>query len=151
MAGNRRSGRPRKPTELHVAEGTYRADRHGAKRAEAQEEQAAAAIRRPSGMTRDEAWLWDLVVTELVRRRVVKEIDAPLLQSMCELWGLYRKAYRAAKKWPLDRDARIAINTYWRAFEVAASRFGLNASDRARLQFHDGEQKQKAILARKRG
>jgi phage terminase small subunit len=85
-------------------------------------------------MSVDEAWLWDGPVEERIEAGVVGASDGPMAWSMCELWGLYRGAVVEAKKDPINKEARIAVTGYWHAFEVAASRFGMNPSDRSKLR-----------------
>ena len=93
--------------------------------------------------------MWDQVVADLTSRGIAKKIDTAMLISLCELWGLYRQAMNAAKTMPTNKDARISVVTYWAKWEVAAATFGLNPSDRARLQIND-EAKPKSITARVR-
>lgn len=93
--------------------------------------------------------LWDEVVAELVSLGVATPLDVPMLKSMCEVWGLYRAAYKVAEDDPTDKDARIAVVAYWAKFEQAAARFGMNASDRGRLQI--AKKPKGGITARKRG
>ncbi len=93
--------------------------------------------------------MWDSHVRALEEMGVATPTDAAILQSMCELWGLYRMAYELAESMPIDKDARIAVTTYWAKFEAAAARCGLNPSDRGRLKVDVA--KPAGIQARKRG
>ncbi|MGD0655111.1 MAG: P27 family phage terminase small subunit [Thermoguttaceae bacterium] len=129
MSGNQNSGRLRKPDELHKLTGTFRPDRHGKNNSL----QVEVEPTKPRGMTKDEKWLWDSVIESLGGKGVLARIDTALLLSACELWGLYREALKAAKKNPVDKDARIAAVSYWQNFERAASRFGMDPASRARL------------------
>jgi len=56
-----------------------------------------------------------------------------MLESMCQWWGVYRAAMRQLLKRP-NKDTRIEADTAWRNYAAAASRFGLNPCDRAKLQ-----------------
>lgn len=93
--------------------------------------------------------LWDEVAGKLHEAKLLRVVDLPLLQSACELWGLYRRAYSAANRNPVDKDCRIAVTAYWAKFEQAAARFGLNPSDRQRLK--TDAPVRPAIAARQRG
>lgn len=139
MAGKKgRSGRkPAKPDAVRLADGTYRSDRHGLIELKPQ---AGGLPRKPIFACRHAEQLWDDIAAELAEIGVVKRIDASLLQSLCELWGLYRKSYAIAAQRPIDRDARISVVAYWAKFEQAAARFGLNPQDRSRLQIDKPKQ-----------
>lgn len=146
MAGNHRSGRPRKAAEQHILGGSFREDRHGP---------APAAIevvslpQRPESLDDLSGWLWDLVVSDLAEKGIARKLDTALLWSMCEIWSFYRRSVAAADKDPVDKDARCAVLAYWTAFERAASRCGLTPSDRARLNIQ-GETTKPKIASRKR-
>lgn len=87
---------------------------------------------KPSFMSGEASQLWDSLIEQVSHR--LKPEDMPLLQSACELWGLYRASYDEAVLDPTDKDARIAVTSYWAKFEQAAARFGLNPADRQRLK-----------------
>ena len=114
MAGNSRSGRRPDPTKAKAPK-------------------AVGEPVRPDFTDPEAAAFWDVVVPGLVKAGIVGELDSAALQTMCEMWGLYRAAYEQAEKFPIDRDRRIAVVSYQAAFEKWASRFGLTAADRARL------------------
>lgn len=147
MAGKRgRSGRRPKPRVLHIAEGTHRDDRHGAV---GDSFDAEGAPEKPEFSNPWAAQLWEQEVSDLINRGIAKKLDRAMLQSMCELWGLYRHSLSIAEDNPIDKDARIAVATYWAKFEQAAARFGMNASDRSRLKIE--KPKTPLIQQRKRG
>lgn len=134
MAGKRgKGGRPPKPVPVRIADGTHRNDRHGSVDALVQ---PAEAPEKPHFENAAAADLWDTLVAELIELGVAKSTDAALLQSMCEMWGLYRAAYSVAEQDPTDKDARIAVTSYWAKFETAASRCGMNPTDRGRLRIN---------------
>lgn len=76
-------------------------------------------------------------------------VDLALLQSTCEMWGLYRSAFALAAANPIDKDARIAVTSYWAKFEQGAARFGMNPSDRQRIKATKAAKP--SIQARQRG
>ena len=77
--------------------------------------------------------LWDFVVPDLAATGILRLVDTPMLQSMCELWGLYRQSYEMLVMEPADKDARNATLAYWTQFKDAASKCGLSPADRERL------------------
>ncbi len=126
------AGRPRKPTEMKVLEGTYRHDRDGPLPEDFS--QLDGEIATPEFPDPAALEMWNTHIQQLIDAGVVKPTDVPLAISMCELWGLYRHAYEAARKSPTDQDTRVALCSYWTKFEQASARFGMNPSDRSRLR-----------------
>jgi len=122
-------GRPPKPTQTKKLEGNP-----GKRPLSEAEPKAAGRPMRPESLTGDAAWLWDQVVEELGSSGVAKQIDTAMLWSLCEMWGFYRRAAKAAEEHPFDKDVRIAVTGYWSAFERAASKFGLDPATRSRLR-----------------
>lgn len=128
MAGNHRSGRPGKPTEKHIADGTFRADRHGTR-----DESAGGLPIKPDELDENGNWCWEFVVSSLSERGIAKQIDTILLTQMCQMWSLYCKSFELAKVDPTDKELRCAVVAYRREFDSIAARFGLTAADRQRL------------------
>ncbi len=140
-------GPPRKPTELLKLHGTYRDDRH-AKRGD--QTPPANPLTKPKGMSAAASKLWDQVVREHEARNLLGEIDQAALQSCCELWGFYRAAVARANKEPTNKEARIAVTSYWAAFNRAAVQFGLSPTARANLEIEKKPTDTPAAFARKR-
>ena len=134
-------GRPRKPVERKILDGTFRQDRDGPAPAGPLGEPA-----KPPFLSPIAADLWDLVVPGLVAQGVAGERDTPALVSMCEWWSLYRvnmdRLYQTAggqaRKVPLAgkpaRALQIGAAEASRQFQALAARFGLTPADRARLK-----------------
>lgn len=127
-------GRKPKTVEQLQAAGTYRADRHGRRRVATPASGAAAALARPSGLCGEAVTLWDQIAPELSAAGVIQPGDEPLLRMLCEVWALYRAAYREASLAPTDQAARSAVVAYAQAMDRLASRFGLSPSERGRLR-----------------
>jgi P27 family predicted phage terminase small subunit len=129
-------GRPRKPLPDLLLDGRYRSDRHG-EPCEVWLPDGAPTM--PDWLTDEARELWEALVPPLAQRGVATEIDAAELAAMCDWWKRYRQACRA-----LDDISDRQSNTYyrtqilagaaWKNFSSAASRFGLNPSDRAKLR-----------------
>ena len=75
--------------------------------------------RRPRGMSTDAARMWQLVVRAYSDKGVLAELDGPLLQSVCELWALYRLALNEAQTTPTNKVVRSAVLGYWQAWKPA--------------------------------
>lgn len=122
---------PKKPKALKVFEGNP--GHHNLKKDN--EPAMTGKPKKPQGLCPAGRKLWD-DVTRLARV-YLREIDTAALRQMCEVWGLYRQAYTAAKKDPIDKDIRIAVLGYSSEFQRLAARFGLNPCDRAKIQVDD--------------
>ncbi|MEM8866507.1 MAG: P27 family phage terminase small subunit [Planctomycetota bacterium] len=147
MAGKKgKSGRPRKPQLLQIAEGTHRSDRHGASG------DAVCVDGKPEKPNFSNPWadeLWETDIAPLIELGVITRTDSSIAQTTCEMYGLYRMCYELAEQDPTDKDTRIAVTAYWAKYEQGASRLGLNPSDRARMKVE--KKKPNSIQGRKRG
>jgi P27 family predicted phage terminase small subunit len=143
--------RPRKPDELHVLEGTFRADRHG--------DPAVSVVADgqptpPAHLRGDALAFWGEVVPGLVAAGVAKERDAAELAMMCEWWARYRRFSRLLDKMK-NADKRlyqvtVQVGIAWTNFDRIACRFGLTPADRAKLRSTDKPAKSR-VASRKRG
>lgn len=104
---------------------------------------------KPAFASDDASKLWDDVAGVLYAKECLTLIDLALLQSTCELWGLYRAAFAVAVSDPTDKDSRIAVTAYWAKFEQGCARFGMNPSDRQKLK--EKKSAKPLIPARQRG
>lgn len=100
--------------------------------------------RKPQGLSGEAGEFWDKWVPRLTEMGVARKIDEPMLQAMCEMWGLYRATFKIVASKPDDKDARIALTSYKTAFDNVAARFGMSPRDRERLTVEtpNGEQPQ---------
>lgn len=131
-------GRPRKPTEKHVRDGTLRKDRHGSR---TKQPKFDGEPERPAGLSADARKHWETIVPALIAQGVAKSIDAPALAAMCEQWGEYCAAKRL-KVYDLKekRQRQMLINAALRAWRDLAARFGMTPTDRAKIEVQpDGE------------
>jgi phage terminase small subunit len=126
-----KTGRKPTPTPDLKLHGGYRADRHG-DRADATPPTGEPI--KPPHFGDVESALWDQVVPDRVRRKLVGVADTAELVAMCELWGLYRASYSIAKVAPTDKEARCAVTGYLALFDRLASKFGLTSADFANLK-----------------
>ena len=134
------AGRPPKPLALHVADGTYRDDRHGGTA------NAPGTPSKPSWMQPEAVSLWDRVVPELMSINVVGSIDEWVLQRLCETWVLYRRALSSAEMDPCHRDARTAVATYGKMVDYLLNQLGMSPGGRMRLAL---ERNEKPVIARR--
>lgn len=104
---------------------------------------------KPAFASEHASQLWDDVAATLYEEKKLTLVDLALLQSTCEMWGLYRSAFALAAANPIDKDARIAVTSYWAKFEQGAARFGMNPSDRQRIKATKAAKP--SIQARQRG
>jgi P27 family predicted phage terminase small subunit len=133
-------GRPRKPIAQRIFEDSYRPDRHGDA---AKAWQPAGAPKMPTWLDADGSELWQSLAPTLTGRGVATAVDAAELGALCDWWSRYRAASRALDA-IADKQStefyRVSIlaSMAWKNFAAAASKFGLNPADRARLRITDG-------------
>ena len=122
-------GRNRKPIGCHLADGTFRADRHASRLGS--EPIADGDPVRPRGLDPTAKKLWDAVVPELVAMGVVAKIDSTMLAEMCRWYSRYRQTASMP-----NADYRQTVLTVmaWKSFSQLAGKFGLTPSDRAKLK-----------------
>lgn len=136
------AGRPRKPTNMHLLEGTFRGDRHADR---AQEPKPAEGAEMPAYLRKVKggAKRWAQLYERLTRSHVLTELDGDGLARLCvlqldfEAWaiGTRREAFPSAQLAEL------------RQLETA---FGMNPAGRAKVKAV-AEQKPASKLAGFRG
>lgn len=117
-------GRPRKPVAQHIAEGSYRADRHGPATAK-----PLKPPRKPKKLPPKAAEFWDERVTELIAAGVAASTDQESLELLCRTWD----ALCDCPPDPADKDTMASWKTLFSAWCQLSSRFGLTPSDRAKI------------------
>ena len=123
-------GRPRKPTAILKAQGTYRPDRHG----KGEEPQPDGEPIMPNWLDKTARQLWRRVVPNLIAMGVAKAVDAEALAGMCRWYAIWRAA--DAKLQAGDGDTyklTIEATTAWKNYAAIANKFGLNPTDRTKL------------------
>jgi len=86
-------GRPTKPTQLKVVQGTYREDRIPEN--EPQPEKVASVPKPPAYLTKYAKELWKDLADELIAQSMLTILDMPALEACCEAYGQYRAAHEA--------------------------------------------------------
>lgn len=126
-------GRPRKPTDKHKEEGTFRKHRH-AKRVDAQVQSGIPPI--PGDLDDEGREAWRLITTELPKE-IFNRVDRFVLHEFCECWSLSCKLRPQMAADPLDKDIRIAwTSTKDRLIRLGAL-VGWSPQSRAGLQMPD--------------
>lgn len=120
---------PRKPVGAHLAEGTFRRDRHGDRWRS--EPVATGEPRKPRGLPREGSKLWDKVVPELTSMGVTAKIDETCLDAMCRWYARYREMADTPEP---DYRTLVLATMAWKQFLQLAKRFGLTPADRAALK-----------------
>lgn len=123
-------GRPPKPTQLHVVDGTFNTTRHAAR---AHAPAGKGKPEKPQGLDEFGEECWNNFVGRAVEIGVGCEIDSVAVAEACRLYSFYRRACAAAALDPVDKEVRCAVTGYWAAFERLASRFGFTPADRLKL------------------
>lgn len=122
--------RPRKPTNLHVLEGTFRKDRHEERKNEPRPVMGAvmpSALEKVPGAAEH----WKAESPELERLGVLTKVDARAFGRLCVLWA-WEDQSAAGLRAPLSTALLAEI----RQLE---DRFGMNPSSRAKLSTGEPE------------
>lgn len=131
-------GKPRKPDELKILDGTFRKDKDGDP---AQSVIAEGEPAMPPHLKGDAAAFWGEIVPQLLKMGVAKASDSAALAMMCEWWGRYRRFSRLLDRMPSTNPKQYRtlgmVGLAWMNFEKAAAKFGLTPSDRAKLRVAD--------------
>lgn len=126
-------GRPTKPVELHILEGTYRPDRQG--------EPIAVDLGEPAPPKHLKGWAlryWKEITPRLLQMKVATAGDSAAIAQMCTWWAAVRRFTLMLER-AKDNDKRMFrlvtnLATATNQFQAIACRFGLTPSDRARLK-----------------
>ena len=81
-------GRPRKPTRLHIIDGTFREDLHGG----TEPKPAAGIPKRPTHLTKPAKEMWTELVKVLGEAGVLTQADRNAMAVYCEAYAAWRKA-----------------------------------------------------------
>lgn len=139
MAGNKRSGRKRKPTALKVVEGTYREDRANPREPVAPE----GAIAPPPWLSAYALEHWRELEPILDAMGLLDVSSAPMFAALCEAYADWRHAkeyvekhgaYYKRDKRELKRPALQERESAWRRYQVACGEFGLTPASRGRAE-----------------
>lgn len=88
-----KGGHNRKPRELKVLHGTFRADRNPGN--EPDPEKVVDIPKYPTGMNKHARKLWKNLCTELIDLGVLTVVDLPAMEICCVNYGLYKDAHEA--------------------------------------------------------
>lgn len=132
------AGRPPKPTALRVLQGNpgHRPLPKG------EPKPVATMPARPEWLLPEAKREWSRLAPQLVRLGVLTEIDRVPFAMLCQAWGRYQRSQRrldeierigAAGSLEHRREVMIEAR-YFAEVAALAGRFGLTASDRARLR-----------------
>ena len=139
------AGRPRKPTALHIVQGTARPHRHGDR---GKEPQFDGAIERPEWLSPMAVEFWGEMSPRLIAAKVLTAGDVPAFAALCESWATWRQMNEAIKKaGPVhlekDDEGRLVGSTVsalfkvrskaWEELNKGLSQFGLTPADRSRV------------------
>jgi len=140
-------GRPRKPNDMKLIDGTWRADRHGSIEGALKAEGTPAM---PKGMSKNAKECWQSLIGRLSSSGRASTEDLYALRGLCEWWAEYCKVHRAMSRLAVSdkryfRTQQLAA-VAWKAFCTGASKFGLSPSDRAGMRIET--QKPQGVQAR---
>lgn len=78
---------------------------------------------KPEDLSEDAAWLWDQVIAQLQSTGILKPIDAPALEVICETFARWREAKRFRQERALlGHNSQGIVAAPWIGIEERASR-----------------------------
>lgn len=128
-------GRPRKPVEEHVGNGTYRPGKHGPRPVVPDPVEAPPA--KPTGLAPDVSAKWDATVPHLAH--LLRPYHAALLVDLCR-WQVRAEQIDAALALQPAGGEKEYVSLLSAASTATANllalsqRFGLSPADRAKLK-----------------
>ena len=127
-------GRPAKPRELKILQGTFRPDRD-----RSLVSVGGATPEPPDHLAGEALKFWRSVVPGLAKMGILCELDAPMLSMMCWWYAEARRFADAAEKADLSdlkahRRLLVMASLCAGHFDKIAARFGMTPADRARLR-----------------
>lgn len=96
-------GRPRKPRQLKVIQGTFRKDRNPGQEPEVAP--LAEVPRAPAGLNRWARRMWRDLTPTIVGNGVLSEVDLPAWEVCCQQYGIYRELLDAITHFR-DRESK---------------------------------------------
>lgn len=128
-------GRPRKPTELKLLDGSFRADRDGAA---ASVVLAEGTPVKPGRLPKQVSAVWDEIVPEILKLGIARTVDATGLGKLCSALARSRTYERIVWRAHLDSAAHyraaILLKMANKEYDTLAAHFGLTPATRARLR-----------------
>jgi phage terminase small subunit len=129
------AGRPRKPTAVLKAQGTFRAHRHDSRPATIND----GGPQKPAWLTGEGEACWWLIVASLPPG-VLAKVDGLVLAGACQWWQLWREFGRQLAAGEGDAYKLIVqLSVAWKNFSQAAAKMGLSPVDRERLKIVEPE------------
>lgn len=128
MAATANAGRKARPTHLRLVEGKGlgrdgRPRDSGGRPLPDAPEFVRAAPDRPKHIKGDAAWLWDRVVDQMQGRGLLKPIDGPSLEVMCQTFARWRDAVRQRENHgALGKNSQGVVTAPWVGIEERASK-----------------------------
>src|SRR5579872_1888278 len=140
------AGRPSKPVEVHLKEGTYRPDRHGSTLIVTTPGYGIAHLWVPSHLNPLQKEVW-LEIARLLES-IVRESDVPMVEMAAVAYAGYRDAQKLVDddgllfvddKGNLKEHPAVKIaQRYMKQFMDTSARLGLSPADRTRLGINIG-------------
>jgi len=82
-----------------------------------------AAPSKPAELSPDADWLWDRVIEQMTTIGLLKPIDGPALEAMCETFARYREAVRFRREHALlGKNSQGTVAAPWIGIEERASK-----------------------------
>lgn len=102
---------------------------------------------KPQDLSADAAWLWDVIVAQMAGPGLLKPLDAPSLEVVCETFARWREAVKQRRAHgSLGKNSQGVVTAPWVGIEERAGRefrawcaeYGLTPAAEKNLASGDG-------------
>jgi len=135
-------GRPKKPTSLHVLQGTFRGDRHQTGAKDETGADSIKTLRAPKWLDAYGRQCWKAHAPWLQEKGLLTATESFLFSAVCERWSTYRRACDELKKLTHSTEAngdiakpQVAIaKTAFDQFKSGLAEFGVSPAMRSKVK-----------------
>lgn len=122
--GKMRTGRPRKPAEVHKSQGTYQPCRHDEREGGIE---LSGKPEPPKSLLVKHRKVWDRIVPDLWEAGVLRAIDTDNLAAMCRWWVKWDEEMK-------ENGATTKAKVAWEQFSKLGSKYGLDPISREMIK-----------------
>lgn len=148
MATTANNGRPARPRPLKLLNGRAEGKDSAGRKVPEAPNFPRGLPEKPEDMSPDAAWLWDKVIEQMSGPGLLKPLDAPSLEVVCETFARWREAVQFRKdKALLGKNSQGVVAAPWIGIEERAGRefrawcaeYGLTPAAEKNLASGDGD------------
>lgn len=150
----------RKPNQLHIADGTFRKDRHGLPDSNPEPETVKKALNPPCHLNKHAKAEWRRLSQGMIEEGLLANIDLSALEIACNWFGIYRDVAEELNKLPSlfnyleqkssQTNASIAtMEKAYRSYTEIVYKFGVTPVERSKIQIEKKKEDDNPFAASK--